>query len=365
MKKIVCFFILVSMIQLARADAPFAEEIHITDMAGRAVVVPSDPDRIICLGPGTLRLIVYLQAKDKVVGVEDMEKRTPDGRPYRMANPELGRLPRIGPGGPASINKKPDLEAVLNVSPQVIFVTYMEPANADEIQKILGIPVVVLTYGEFATFDEAVYDSLRLAGKILSREKRADAVVEYIEALRSDLGQRTGSIPESRKPGVYVGGIGYRGAHGIESTEKNYIPLKWAGARNLSEGAAARSGSHLFMDKEMLLRLDPDVIFIDGGGLALVKADYRKKPEYYNGLKAVKAHQVYALLPFNWYVTNIGTAMADAFAIGKILYPDRFTDTDPGKKADEIYTFLVGRPVYSGIQAIFGKIGAPVSFSGR
>ncbi len=32
--------------------------------------------------------------------------------------------------------------------------------------------------------------------------------------------------------------------------------------------------------------------------------------------------------------------------MGKVLYPDRFKDVNPEKKADEIYTFLVGKPVY-------------------
>lgn len=52
-----------------------AGSLQVTDMAERQVTVPDDPERIICLGPGTLRLIVYLQAESKVVGVEAMEKR--------------------------------------------------------------------------------------------------------------------------------------------------------------------------------------------------------------------------------------------------------------------------------------------------
>lgn len=108
------------------ANCAAARTVTVTDMAGRQVIARFDPDRIICMGPGALRLIVYLQAQTKVVGVEDMEKIHPEGRPYRIAHPELSKLPRCGPGGPACINKKPDLEAVLSVNPQVIFITYMD-----------------------------------------------------------------------------------------------------------------------------------------------------------------------------------------------------------------------------------------------
>lgn len=44
--------------------------------------------------------------------------------------------------------------------------TYMDGALADEVQQILNIPVVVLSYGAFATFDEAVYDALKIAGNV-------------------------------------------------------------------------------------------------------------------------------------------------------------------------------------------------------
>ena len=352
-----CFFTVLLAAAMAGAQA-----LTFVDMAGRRVTTPFDPDRIVCLGPGALRLVVYLQAQDKVVAVENMEKANPGGRPYWHAQPQLRQLPACGPGGPAAINKKPDLEKILAVAPQVIFVTYMDAALADEVQKILQIPVVVLSYGALATFDETVFQALKIAGKVLNLERRAAAVVARIEFLRADLHARTATIPADRRPRVYVGGIGYRGSRGIDSTEQKYVPFDWVHAGNLAEGLPAAAGSHTFVDREILLRLNPDVIFIDGGGLALVKDDYAKQPAYYNSLKAFAERKVYLLLPFNWYTTNIGTALGDAYAIGKILYPGAFADVDPAGKCDEIYADLVGRPVYAQMQKDYGAIGQPVPF---
>ncbi|MDO5846275.1 MAG: iron ABC transporter substrate-binding protein, partial [Methanocorpusculum sp.] len=39
------------------------------------------------------------------------------------------------------------------------------------------------------------------------------------------------------------------------------------------------------------------------------------------------------------------------YYIGKLLYPEQFADIDPAKKADEIYTFLDGAPVYEQLKA--------------
>ncbi len=331
------------------------ERITVVDLEKRTVEVPQNPARIICLGPGSLRLICYLGMMKKVAGVERFEKTPPVGRPYLWANPDLAKLPAVGPGGPAGINKEPDLEAVLKLNPQLIFISNMEPAKAEALQRKLNIPVVILSYGGFATFDDIVFDSLRLAGKILKAERRAEEVVAFIEGARRDLLKRTERYEESKKPRVYIGGIGFRGTQGIESSDASYFPLDWVRARNLAKEVLPRG--HAFVDREKILSWDPDLLFIDGGGLGNIRQDYQKKPEFYRHLKAMKNRQVFLLFPYNWYVTNIDTAVADGFAAGKILYPQSFADLDPKKKADDIYTFLLGKPVYKQMETEFGEIG--------
>ena len=59
---------------------------------------------------------------------------------------------------------------------------------------------------------------------------------------------------------------------------------------------------------------------------------------------------------------NIGTAIADAYACGKVLYPDKFSDVNLPKKADEVYTFFLGKPVYQRMKKDFGELGGVVSF---
>ncbi len=335
------------------------ETITVTDMAKRAVQVPRKPDRIVCVAPGTLRLICYLDVQDKLVGVEQFEKTRPVGRPYWIANPDLAKLPSIGPGGPKSINSEPDLEAILKVQPDVIFISYMKPAKADELQQKLGIPVVVLTYGRFATFDPVVYDSISLVGKIMGREARAKAIATFIKEAQDDLLGRVAQAAATDKPSVYVGGIGYKGYQGIESTDASYVPLEWVHANNVTKDVQEKG--HLFVDKEQVLSWNPQIVFLDAGGMKLVKEDYRKKPAFYHGLQAFKNGTVYLLLPFNWYMTNIGTAIADGYACGKILYPGQFRDIDLPAKADEVYEFLVGKRVYTRMEEDFGELGGTVN----
>ncbi|NJE04042.1 iron ABC transporter substrate-binding protein [Thermococcus sp. MV11] len=321
----------------------------VTDALGRSVEVPKNVERVIAVGPGALRLIVYLNASDMVVGVEDFEKRYSFGRPYIMAHPELKDLPSVGPGGPG---KLPDFEAIVKLRPDVIFITYVDGKTADEIEEKTGIPVVVLSYGSLGTFDdEELFASIELAGRILGREERARDITEFIKSIQEDLMNRTKGVEPKR---VYVGGIGYKGAHGIESTEAGYPPFRAVNAENVADELGE---GHKSIDKEMLLEWQPDYIFIDEGGLKLVLYDYSRNPDFYGSLRAVKEGNLYGLLPYNFYTTNIGTALADAYFIGKVLYPERFRDVDPEEKADEIYTFLVGKPVYEAMKEQFGGFG--------
>ena len=389
-----CFLLLFFSIVSLFSGVGNTAEIRFQDITGRTVSLKKTPKRIVCVAPGTLRLILYLGAVESVVGVEEMEKRYPDSRPYWMAYPELENRPVIGPGGPVSINKEPDLEAILTVKPELLFISYMEKARADILSRKLNIPVVVLSYGPFGSFDETIYRSLRIAGTALGRTERAETVIEFIESAKADLAIRTKRLSNNdpvkasdttkyenqntRKDGdshiknfltkelskqprltAYIGGIGWKGTQGIESTDEHYAPFQWCGVTNAAKGICPEKG-HCFIDKERLISLDPDTIFIDGGANPVFKEEIKKKRPIYDALTAFREGKVFSLHPFNWYMTNIATVLSDAYAVGKILSPTSFDDLDLAEKSDEIYRFLLGNPLYEKMALIYGPNGEKI-----
>ncbi len=354
MRKLVLFLLVIFALSLAgctQKQETKVDVVKITDTIGREVEVPKKVERVVAIGPGALRLVVYLNASDMVVGVEDAETSWPAmGRPYRMAHPEFAKLPVIGKGGPSPT---PNAEAIAAVKPDVIFACYFDASRADALQEQTGIPVVVLSYGELGNFKaKEIYDSLRVAGKILGREERAEKIIDFIESTYSDLSNRVKDVPDEEKPSVFVGAIGFKGGHGIESTQCNFPPFMAVKARNVA-CEAGKSGP-FFIDKEQLLQWDPDIIFLDENNLHLVLTDYKKSPEVYRSLKAFKNGEIYGILPFNYYTTNIETAIADAYFIGKVLYPTKFADVDPAKKANEIFKFFVGKELYAEMEENYG-----------
>jgi len=320
--------------------------VQITDMVGRTVDVPEGVDAVVGIGAGALRLITYLDACGKVVGVEQSEKDEGSlNKPYILAHPGYGDLPSIGPshGG--------DAELIAAQKPDVIFWTYAETGEASDLQEKTGVPVIALRYGGPNTGEEreTFYEALTLMGRVLGREDRAEDLIRYMEDAIEDLTHRTEDIPEECKPTVYVGAVGHRGTHGIVSTEPAYAPFRFVNARNVAAGLGLE---HAMVSREKIVDWDPDVLFVDEGGYSLAVQDLRRAE--YRSLAAIGSGEVYGVLPFNYYTHNYATILADAYYVGKVLYPDRFEDVDPEEKVDEIYERFVGEPVYGRMMAIFG-----------
>ncbi len=316
----------------------------VTDLAGRKSAVPEQVERLVALGPGALRLVAYLGATDRIVGIEDFEKRMARDlyvRPYAAAlDDEFLTRPVVGPGGPGAL---PDLERLLMCRPDLVVAVGIAPAQLDNIQAKTGVPALYLSYGGLGVWREEAQRSLSLLGEVLGMEERAAAVNAYVASLERDLRKRTADIDAESKPSAYFGGISHKGSHGLTSTEAGYPPARMAGARNLADGLG-RDG-HFFVDKEQILVWDPDFIFVDAASRLILDRDFEANRDFYRLLAAAQSGRVRSLLPYNYYNTNMELALLNAYFVGKSLYPDRFADVSMEDKAGEIMqTFLDIRP---------------------
>ena len=339
----------------------------IEDMDKRTVCVPDNVQSIYCSGAGCLRLLTYLQAQDRAVAVDDLEKREQslEARPYALANPGLKDLPL---GGGFRGRDNPELLLSLKPQPEVIFKTFPRMGmDADTLQKKTGIPVVSLHYGDLGTNRELVYQALQLMGRVLGKSSRAEEVISFFDAHIQRLAQKCAQIPESEQPTVFVGGVAFKGPHGFQSTEPGYPAFEFIPAVNL----AARSSPagpelrHSIVAKEQIMMWDPEILFLDlatlqmgqeSGGLHELQHD-----PAYRALTAVRKGRVYGLLPYNWYATNFGSVLANAYFIGSVLYPQRFADVQVTEKAEDIFSFLVQDPVFKGLdKELQGMVFDPV-----
>lgn len=321
-----------------------SNEMTVTDLLGRTVTIPVDAEKFIAIGAGCLRLYCYVGDVSKIVGVEQIEVTNGTiGRPYIKANEELLDLPIVGPGGP---NNAPDPEKILELAPDVIFTLYnSDAASVDELQNKTQIPVIALSYGDTEVFDPQLTRSIEIIGEVTGEEERVAEVIAFFNECQEDLASRTADIAEQDKPRVYLGGQSMRGTHGIESTSGSFSLFMATNVFNVVDEAGIHE--YVMLDKEKLLEMDPDIIFIDAGALANVQEDYNSNPLFYEALKAFESGQVYMLLPYNYYYANIDIALCDAYYIGSIVYPEKFKDVDVVAKSNEIFKKLLGKELYN------------------
>ena len=339
-------------------DSPGDSEgmITVTDAFGREVSIPESPEKIAVVGSGSMRYFVYLGIDlDDVCAVDyqdsKLNKQTFNLRPYSLANPEILEIPEVGAAKGVVDNEK-----LLMSGAEILFMGGASSSNAEvanEIQEKTGIPVVMFYTGNYVTDAEKIQDTLLMLGEILDKEQRAKDLIAYFDAVEADLKKRVAGL--SAEETVYVGGVSYNGVHGLDGTDPTYYPFAVLNIKNAAgEVSSVSQTGYAQISKEKLLEWDPDFIIVDlstiqaaeGGALVELKND----PSY-RELTAVKNSMVYTVNPHTSMNVNHETTLANAYFIGKLLYPEQFEDIDPVKKADEIYTFVVGEPVFDLLSA--------------
>ena len=339
-------------------DSPGDSEgmITITDAFGREVSIPENPEKIAVVGSGSMRYFVYLGIDlDDVCAVDYQDSKlnieTVNVRPYALANPEILEIPEVGAAKGVVDNEK-----LLMSGADILFMGGASSSNAEvanEIQEKTGVPVVMFYTGNYVTDAEKIQDTLLMLGDILDKEQRAKDLIAYFDAVEADLKKRVAGL--SAEETVYVGGVSYNGVHGLDGTDPTYYPFAVLNIKNAAaEVTSVSQTGYAQISKEKLLEWDPDFILVDlstltaaeGGALVELKND----PSY-RELTAVKNSMVYTVNPHTSMNVNHETTLANAYFIGKLLYPEQFEDIDPVKKADEIYTFVVGEPVFDLLSA--------------
>ncbi len=340
----------------------------ITDAYGRQVEIPEKINYTICIGSGSLRYLCYLGEQSTIVGVEDIEQREEEIenplRPYRIANPQFGNKEDYPFIGAFRGNYDAESILILDPAPEVIFLTYSSAEGADKLSSdVGGIPVIGMNYGDTGEKFEDMKFSLTIMGEVMGNEERPEEVIEFFETEIEDINNR---INGEETLNLYIAGVAHRGSHGILSTQPNYPPFEYISGNNVATSISLTGdweGYQVSDDALFQWDIEPgiDYIFVDlstydfsenGNTHTNEKygiAAFGNKGVYKN-LGAVESGNIYGVMPYNWYTTNHGNVLADAWYIGKQVYPEKFNDIDPESKANEIYSFLYADcPINEGI----------------
>lgn len=322
-----------------------------TDMMGRTVEINA-ASKLVFIGPGALRLGVYLGLHERLVGIEKTENDASPLSPYRtfLGKERIAKLPVIGTGGPG---KMPDLEALMMAKPDLIVASFVDKNQLELITSQTGIPVIALSYG--ATYGgnakqlQSIKDSLLLLGNITQTTPRAQALVSFITEQEKHL-QSIKVTPRK----IYIGGVGYKGAQGITSTEASYPPFEMLGLKNsLFEGKETMG--HQFIELEALLKNNPDILFIDMFGKEKVKEEYATHKALFDTLSAYQKGNVKEVLNYNFYSTNVENLLIIAWQIAATMG----ASVNVTQNASEIFTAFYGTDGQALLNQLPYKLNTP------
>ena len=320
------------------------ELVTVTDMRGRSVTIPSNVNSIIALGAGSLRLVSYLNATDMVIAVEDAghgkEKTSYDFFPlatYRMAFPSLRDLPSIG--------SAENHEGIIAAAPDLIISSDVDVNQLDQLQNTLGIPVFAVNADVELFETDLFYNQIKVLGKILGKEERAEELVSGIQATLTDIEKRALEVKTPKR--VYAGGMMFYGPADLLRTTGNYLPFDLTRAKNVMPTNPTGNLQPYMTSLEDLIVASPDYIFIDAANVKLSKSEFEDNQcVLEEQIPAFKNHDVYTTFVYKYYGTNWENQLINVYFVGKVLYPDLYADINIQQKATEIWDLFFGIPLY-------------------
>lgn len=331
MKKIfvLLFFLLAAIVEAKGSDSP---RITIKDSLGRRVKIPARVERIVCLQPELLRILVALEQQEKVVAVDRFPSRYDHLLPIIF--PGVVNLPVVSITG-----EDAKIEKILEQKPDLVLVSPSELMLSRNLSRKLNCPVVSLSAA--GKIDDLLAE-IETMSRITGSEKRGRLLIGYLRSRLAEIKIKTSHIQPEKRPGVYLCFWG-----SLLRSPVYYEPVDLAGGRNLAgRFRSIYPGSDTaVLNLETLLSLDPEIILIHGNYLPeerTVTVDTILSDPRLRTVRAVQEKRVYYTFGF-WYWWDPALVLVECLYLADLLAggpPDSRTMLQAG---DEIFSFFYGR----------------------
>jgi iron complex transport system substrate-binding protein len=291
---------------LAPAGAA-ATPIVVTDDAGRTVVLPDRPGRVVSLAPSNTEMLYALGLGDRLVAVNEWSDYPPEAR----TKVQLRGI-------------RPSLEHLLSLRPDLVLAVPGVGEAPSELGPY-GIPVLVLAPRDL----EGVYRNIELLGAVLRVPDSARALTR---ALRGRVAAVRARVAGARRPRVFYEVDGVDPVRPFTAGPGTFVHelLELAGAENV---AAAARGAWPQLSLEQLLKMDPEIVLL-GDTLGV---NHPQTPEMvlrrpgWERLTAIRRRAVRTV--DGTLVTRPGPRIAGGLeAMARAVHPNLFGDPRPATR---------------------------------
>jgi iron complex transport system substrate-binding protein len=324
------FFILLGVILILSAcGKPKSQEgdgtISVVDQLGRTVVIPQNITRIAALHHFGGKVVFALGQQDKVV----------DQVFYHREREAMAKVNPAFAAKPSMLNLHGiNIEELITLKPDVAFVYASFDRSETEQLENAGIRVVAIR-GE--TIEES-YQGVKVMARVLHCEAKGQAYIDDCESLLKMVKKRVADLPAENRLKVMFAGP--KNTYTVATGEMLQTEiLNLAGARNV---ASNLKGFWAAISPEQAATWNPDVIFL-GSTLDTYGTEKLYRNPQFQTIKAIQNKRAYAF-PSNigWWDYPAPHCVLGVVWAAKTLYPERFTDLDMLKIADEFYKKYLG-----------------------
>jgi iron complex transport system substrate-binding protein len=316
------------------------KELTIIDSANRTVTVNKPVQKIVIGSSYYGEALLYILGVDDktIVGVEESTKTKNVLLPQLSAKESMGT------------RAAPDIEKILDLNPEIVFV-YVNSPKAELLEDKLkgtGIKVIRMDLWRMAT----LRDEVEKLGYIFGKQENANKYLEFHDDVVEQIKEKIAEIPGDERPKVYLDA---RVAEGTSDRRTRNAP---DGVHQLCENAggdnvaSALSASNPTVSAEWVLTQNPDVILgcdfgMEGGygadNLTQLKDHYDAMISMpgSEGISAVKNNRVHIISNDIAFGPDYFISLA---YMAKMLHPAAFADLNPGKIhqdfMDQFYSYI-------------------------
>lgn len=313
--------LLIPLNAAAEPNSPYP--ITVEDSLGNEFTLEKEPQRVVLAGKATLitanAYYLFEEARDKVVAIGKTNQGLGNFLPHLDGDfEEVTKLShQVGPE--QIIAQRPDL---------VIVKDFMYKRLGAPLTK-LGVPVLALNLESASDYEK----DMRILGKVLNQEERAEEILSIYNKRLSDLKQTTDTIPAAEKPRVLMLYYSVRGG----DAAFNIPPKNWMQTFQVE----AAAGTPVWTDSnlgsgwktvnfEQIAAWDPDTIVI---------TSYNSAPDNFfeeiigsrkwQQLRAGKEGRVYAFPAdfYSWAQPDVRWILGVQW-LAQTLHPEHFSHMD-------------------------------------
>ncbi|WP_319578814.1 ABC transporter substrate-binding protein [uncultured Methanospirillum sp.] len=300
-------------------DTGVNSSITIIDDLGRSVSFTKSVSHIASLSSDATTLLLVIGAGNALTGVSG----TPLTFPYmaeKMPNATL-----LG----GTYGTTPDVEQIVTLNPDVvILMTTTNSIVADKLNQT-HIPYIYVDGYKLADIPKEV----SLLGKLTGQTENASKYNSFYQKYQDIIKDRIGSTPESLRPTVYYeGGSSFST---VGNTSGGDSLIKMAGGRNIAGDINVPWPQ---VSPEWVIQQNPDVFIkiaypgsLNNSTIQDIQAVCLNQSTL-SPINAIKNGRVYVI---NQKITYNSIGIVALMYMAKAIYPDKFSDIDPGEMLSE------------------------------